>query len=83
MESKALTAILTVSLLFSVYSWGLYKVGRILERKDLTQYFSEQVNVAYYEGKEDGVKEGFKSGERLGLSTCNDILQNGEDGGHR
>lgn len=83
MESEDLRAILLATLLITVYSYSFYRLGRFLERRDLTKYFAENVEAAYFDGKDDGRKEGFKAGERLGLATCDDVLQSREDGGNR
>lgn len=59
-----------ILLIFFGFCFGIFKVGRYLERQVLTEEFKQQFEIAYFEGHEDGRKKGYSGGYRDGLAAC-------------
>ncbi len=65
------------------YSYGMFRYGRYVERKALTSLFITMTEATYNDGYNDGGKVGYAQGKKAGLKTCDDVLSNVDDGGHR
>jgi hypothetical protein len=70
METKSWLPLLVVTLCLYACFFGTYKLGRVLERRDLKEALETELGNAYYEGLADGKKQGYKKG----LSSCDDLV---------
>lgn len=83
MESEDYLGIMLVGVLSLGSYFGVYKLGRYLERRDLTKALIESVDQTCNDCYIEGEKAGYKRGNKVGLGTCDDLLSNFDDGGHR
>jgi len=83
MELNDWVALGLVSLIGFSSHFGAYKLGRYLERKELTRYMIPAFQASYDDGATQGLKDGFAQGKKVGLATCDDLISNTEEDGHR
>lgn len=82
-EDDVFVGCLGVVLLVSVvvgYSYGLVRVGRYLERRDLTKAFISQIEAITEDGMKLGYFDGYEKGRAAGLKTCDDVLASLDEG---
>ena len=60
METKDILVLIGVLTVILFMPFAGYKIGRYLERRDLTEEFKKQFEYAYIQGIQDGYKKGYK-----------------------
>lgn len=64
--------ILLIIFFLGIMPYGSYRLGKWQERKEYTKAFIHATELTYWEGFEDGEKEGKIKGDKQGYQRCLD-----------
>lgn len=56
METEDITLLVVIMLFLVAGGYALYRLGKYVERRDYTAAFIQQVEIAYWQGFDDGRK---------------------------